>query len=154
MEAIFAGTFALVIGVVGLWTGFKQLRNRRLLDRWPTTSGRVIERGIFEPQVPAGTPAYRYAPLIRYRYEVDGRELTNNYIHPKRIQLPRHSTRAWAQKRADEIPDEVVVHYNPDDPSESFLFQTPKKILYTVVVASILITLFAGIVFAGYLLKQ
>lgn len=154
MESIIAGSFALLIGVVGLWTGFRQLKNRKLLDRWPTTSGRVIERGIFEPQVPAGTPAYKYAPLIRYRYEVNGMELTNNYIHPKRIQLPRHSTRAWAQKRADEIPDAVVVHYNPDDPLESFLLQTPKKILCTVVVASILITLVAGIIFTGYLLKR
>lgn len=154
METIIAGAFALLIGLVGLWTGFKQLRNRKLLDRWPTTSGRVIERGVFEPQVPAGTPAYKYAPLIRYRYEVNGMELTNNYIHPKRIQLPRHSTRAWAQKRADEIPDEVNVHYNPADPAESFLFQTPKRLLYVVVGASILITLFAGIIFAGYLLQR
>lgn len=154
METIFAGSFALLIGAVGLCTGFKQLRNRKLLDRWPTTSGRVIERGIFEPQVPAGTPAYRYAPLIRYRYEVNGKEFVNNYIHPKRIQLPRHSTRAWAQKRADEIADEVVVHFNPADPAESFLFQTPKRLLYVVVVASVLITLVAVIIFTSYLLKQ
>lgn len=154
METIFAGSFALLIGIVGLWTGFRQLRNRKLLDRWPITSGQVIERGVFEPQVPAGTPAYKYAPLIRYNYEVNGRRFVNNYIHPKRIQLPRHSTRTWAQKRADEIPDEVVVHYNPADPSESFLFQTPARLLHTVVVASILITLFAAIIFTGYLLQK
>jgi hypothetical protein len=82
---------------------------------------------------------------------VNGKEFVNNYVHPKRIQLPRHSTRAWAQKRADEIPDDVIVHYNPTDPAESFLFQTPKRFLYIIAGASILITLVAGIIFTGYI---
>jgi len=154
METIFAGSFALLIGIVGLWTGFKQLGNRKLLDRWPTTSGSVIERGVFEPPGPAGTPAFKYAPLIRYRYLVNGKEFVNDYIHPKRIQLPRHSTRAWAEKRAAEIPDDVNVHYNPADPTESFLFQTPKRLLYVVVGISIVVTLISGIIFTGYLLEK
>ena len=154
MESIIAGVFALVIGVIGLLTGLKQLKNRAALDRWPVTNGRVIERGIFQPPVPpTGPPAFRHAPLIRYAYWVNGKEFINNYIHPKRIQLPRHSTREWAQKRADEIQDDVVVHYNPADPAEAFLFQTPKRLLYVVVGASVLITLVAVIIFTGYLMK-
>jgi ABC-type uncharacterized transport system permease subunit len=34
--------------------------------------------------------------------------------------------------------DEVTVHYNPEDPSESSLLQTPKVLLYIVIVASCL----------------
>lgn len=53
METILAGSFGLLIGIVGLWTAFRQLRNREALDRWPTTKGRVIERGVFQPNTPS-----------------------------------------------------------------------------------------------------
>jgi hypothetical protein len=145
MEMIFAGVFALLIGVVGLWTGFKQLRNRAELDNWPTTKGRVIERGIFRPPVPTGPPAFRHAPLVRYAYQVNGKDFVNDFINPKRMQLPRHSTIRWAQKRLAAIPDDVCVHYNPANPAESFLFPTPKLMLYVVIGGSLLVFAFGAL---------
>src|SRR5215510_4348045 len=99
MEAIIGAGFAFLIGVVGLWTGFKQLRNRTVLSRWPTTHGRVIERGTYQPYIAMATQsAFRHAPLVRYVYQVGGKEFTNNQIRAKRIQQPQHSTQAWAEK--------------------------------------------------------
>jgi hypothetical protein len=40
----------------------------------------------------------------------------------------------------------VTVHYNPEDPSESFLLQTPKVLLYIVIVASCLAIMY-GLMF-------
>ena len=147
MEGILAAAFACVIGIVGLWTGFKQLRNRAALDRWPITKGKVIERGTFTPDYASGPPAFRHAPLVRYVYQVGGKDFVNDRLQPKRIQQPRHNTEAWAQKRAGEFPDDVTVHYNPADPSESFLVQTSKKTLYLVIAASGLAILFSGLFF-------
>jgi Protein of unknown function (DUF3592) len=129
--------FAFLIGTVGAWTGLKQLSNRKALNRWPTTKGRVVERGTFEsPSASVRKNTFQYCPLVRYTYQLNDKDFINDYIHPKRIQLPQHSSKKWAQKKAESFADEVTVHYNPEDPTEAFLVQTPKKILYIVIGAS------------------
>jgi hypothetical protein len=144
MEAILAAAFASLLGVVLLWTGLRQLRNRAALDRWPSTKGKVIERGTYQPYIPTtGAPAFRHAPLVKYVYQVDRKEFTSVHIRPRRIQQPQHNTKEWAQRTANKFPDEVNVHYNPEDPAESFLVQTPKILLYTLIAGSGCALLFA-----------
>ncbi|MGA9997378.1 MAG: DUF3592 domain-containing protein [Pyrinomonadaceae bacterium] len=146
METIIAGAFCLLIGIVGLWTGFRQLKNLETLNRWKTTKGRVIERSTYQPGIATlSNSAFRHAPLVRYVYQVDAQEFVNDCIHPKRIQLPQHNTQRWAQKRAESFADEVMVHYNPEDPNESILVQTPKRMLYIVIGVSCLVILFGTI---------
>ena len=136
-EGLIAGIFGLLLGTVGLASGFVQLRNRARFDRWKKTQGRVVERGTYEPNVPmSGPPAFRHSPLIKYEYEVNDRIFVSDTIHPRRIQLPQHNTLKWAQKRAASFPDTVSVHYNPDDPAESYLVLTSKPSLFAVVIAS------------------
>ena len=149
MEAIISGIFALLIGSVGVGAALNALRNRRTLDRWPTTKGRVIERGTFLVNV-ASQRAFRYAPLVRYVYQVEGKEFVNDCINPKLIQLPSHSTREWAQKRTESWPDEVTVHYNPGSPDQSFLVQTPRIKLYAVIAASFAAILFGVLFLLSY----
>jgi hypothetical protein len=148
MEGILAGAFALLLGGVSLWTGFAQLKNRAALDRWPTTKGRVIERGTYQPYIPtAGPPAFRHSLLVKYVYEIAGREFVSNRIRPERIQQPQHNTKTWARKTANKFPDEVTVHYNPEDPGESFLVQTPKILLYTLLGGGCFAILFGIVLF-------
>ena len=143
MEWIAAGIFGLLIGVVGLWTGLKQLHNRAELNRWPTTPGKVVERGVYQPNIPSlGPPAFRHAPFVKDVYQVDGKEFTNDSVHPKRIQLPGISTYKWARKKAASYPDEVTVHYNTADPTESYLKQTSLTALVIVVTVSCLVGLY------------
>lgn len=147
MERLLSGAFGVLIGLVGLWTGFQQLRNRAALNLWPTTRGKVIARGTYQPNHPMlSAPAFRHAPLVRYVYHVAGQEFVNDRIRPKRIQLPEHSTKRWAQKRAESFADEVTVHYNPADPSDSFLVQTTKRTLYIVIGGSCLAFVY-GVIF-------
>ena len=137
MESLIAGIFGLLLGVVGLWTGIKQLKNRGRFSHWKTTQGKVIERGTYEPNAPMlGPPAFRHAPLVRYAYRVNDRELVNDAIHPKRIQRPQHNTLKWAKRKASSFSDDVIVHYNPEDPSESYLVLTSKISLWAVIAAS------------------
>lgn len=137
MENLIAGIFGLLLGVAGLWTGFRLLKSRALVENWKTTNGRVIERGTYKPNQPMlSAPAFRYAPLIRYSYEVNGQEFVSNSILPRRIQMPRHSTIKWAERQAQSFPDEVVVYFNPQDPSESYLHNTARSTLYVVLAFS------------------
>ncbi|HEX8162168.1 MAG TPA: DUF3592 domain-containing protein [Pyrinomonadaceae bacterium] len=142
MEATIAGAFALLIGGVGLWTGISLLRKRAVLDGWHTTTGRVIERGTVRATTGTSPPAFGHAALVKYVYQVGGREFAGDCIRPKQIQLPEHSTQKWARERAASFPDEVTVHYNPENPAECFLVQTTKRTLYVVILASCLIILF------------
>jgi hypothetical protein len=145
-EHLFAGLFAFIIGGVGLFTGLKQLRNRSALRGWKQTNGSVIKRGTYVPDFAmVSVPAYRHAPLVRYRYEVAGQEIVSNSIAPDRIQRPQHNTLAWATKKAASFPDEVVVHYNPENPGESYLVLTSRWILIVVVLASCLVLLIGGL---------
>ena len=146
MESIIAGIFGLLIGIAGLWIGFHQLRNRAALNAWSTTKGKVIERGTFQVATARSVPAFRYAPLIKYAYRVNGKDFINDCIHPIRIQLPEHSSKKWAEKRVKTFADDVVVHYNPHDPHESFLLLTPKSKLYIVLGCSC-VALMVGVLF-------
>ncbi|MFL6228587.1 MAG: DUF3592 domain-containing protein [Pyrinomonadaceae bacterium] len=144
MESIIAAAFAFLIGGVGLWTGISLLRKRAVLDGWPTTAGRVIERGTYQVSAGTSAPAFRHAALVKYAYRVGGQEFVNDCIRPKQIQLPEHNTKKWAQKRAAAFADEVTVHYNPANPAESFLLQTTKLVLYLVIISSCLAILFGA----------
>ena len=147
MEKIAAGIFSLLLGLLGLWTGLRQLKNRKLLSSWKTVPGKVIERGTYRPSIASlSASAFRYSPLVKYSYEVNGRQFVNDAIHPLRIQLPRHSSRKWAQKQAETFPAEVVVHYNSEDPSESYLLMTSKLVLGTVLAVGVLLLLIGLVV--------
>ena len=136
----------MALGLVGLLTGFKQLRNRAVLRSWKTTRGRVIERGTYVPNFAMlSVPAYRHSPLVKYSYEVDGKQFSSNAITPERIQRPRHNTMKWAENRAQSFSDEVVVHYNPENPSESYLELTSRWTLWAVVGASCFVMLIGGL---------
>ena len=142
MESLAAAIFSMLLGVVGLWTGVMQLRNRVALHRWQTTKGKVVERGTYQPNTPTlGPPAFRHSPLVKYVYQVDGKEFINSAIYPKRMQLPPRNTLKWAQKRADSFGEEVIVHYDVADPGDSYLTLTSARILYTVMAISCLLLL-------------
>jgi hypothetical protein len=147
MEWIAAGIFSSILGVVGLWTGIRQLRNRAELNNWRTTPGKVVERGTYKPNLPpSGPPAYHYAPLVRYVYRVDDKEFVSNCIYPKRIQSPPRSTKKWAQKKADSFPEDVIVHYNDEDPGDAYIVQTSRGVLLTIAAVSVFMILFGLVI--------
>jgi hypothetical protein len=153
-ETLIAGIFGLLLGSIGLATGFVQLRNRARFGRWQKTEGKVVERGTYEPSIPmSGPPAFRHAPLIRYEYHVNDQTFVSDAIHPRRIQLPQHNTLKWAQKRAASFPDTVSVQYNPEDPGESYLVLTSKLTLFAVVIASCCAMLFGLLLLLAWSFK-
>lgn len=109
----------LAIGVMavasGIWIGWKNWTVRS----WPTTTGTVIQRGVgpTDRAVATGPPAFRFEAKVTYRYEVNGQVFEGHTISPN----TRASSEEDALKRAQAVPDRVMVHYNPEDPSEAYL---------------------------------
>jgi hypothetical protein len=147
MENLLAGAFGLIIGCAGILTCVYQLTNIAALEKWSQTTGKIIERGTYLYEGSAmSPPAFRHAPLVRYVYQVDGKEFVSEFIHSKRVQMPEHSSIEWAQKRAAGFADEVTVYYNPQDPAESFLLHTSKTTLY-LMIAGATFALLLGLAF-------
>ena len=137
MEKLIAGVFGCVLGLVGVITALTSFRKRTQFSQWKTTPGKVIERGAYQPDIPMlSAPAFRYAPLVRYTYTINGQNFISNTIFPRRIQLPQHNTKQWAERKARAFPDEVTVYYNPNNPAESYLKMTSRLTLTIVIIAS------------------
>ncbi len=131
LESTIAGIFGLLLGGVAFWAGFRLFTQRSVLDRWNTVSGKVIERGTFVPtEADLTVPFFRHSPLVRYEYQVGGQRFVSDRIHPKRLVAPARNSLGWAEKRANSFPNEVLVHYNPADPTESFLEHVPNSTVY------------------------
>jgi hypothetical protein len=113
--------FALVIALGAFYAAASSLRLRRRVRRWPSVPGHVTSRETIQPTDRGRTssPAFRWAPDVRYSYSVDGVD----YVGDKTT-LPWSSTgsKKRAEKALARIPDEPDVRYDPADPKTSCLY--------------------------------
>lgn len=137
MENLFAGLFGVLLGSGGIWLGRVQFRNLAALKAWQTTPGKVIERGTFRVSFATlSVSAFQHAPLVKYCYHVNGQEFINDAILPPHMQMPEHSTLAWAQRKANSFPDEVTVYFSSANPAQSFLVRPTKTKFYLMIVGA------------------
>jgi hypothetical protein len=114
--------FTLVFGLALVFVGGMYSALARRMRSFKSVSGRVVARQVVV--VPSGdTTTGRwgegggYTPQVTYRYAVDGVEREANKIGF----AIRGYKRAAAERKLAEIPDEVVVWYDPKKPSEAYL---------------------------------
>jgi hypothetical protein len=114
--------FVLLFGLVCAYVGNQYSALARRMRAFQSVSGKVIARAVVV--VPSGnTTTGRwgdgggYTPDVTYRYVVHGVELESNQIS-RAITGYKH---ALAQRKLAEIPDTVVVWYDPNNPSEAYL---------------------------------
>ncbi len=117
-----AKLFALLLGLAFACVGYAYAALARRMRSFKSVAGRVIAREVVV--VPSGdTTEGRwgegggYTPRVTYRYVVDGVELESN----RTARAVQGYKRAVAQRKLAEIPDEVVVWYDPSKPSEAYL---------------------------------
>lgn len=152
METIISAIFLIVIGGVGCFAILVALSKRKRFQNWHKAQGRIIERGVYQPTNVGrlSTPAFRYAPLVKYTYTADGKEYVGeNLFHPE-IQLPQTSSKKWAQKKAYSFPDEVKVNYNPDNHADSFLVTSSKPLFIFLAVVCSLMFLIGVLILLSY----
>lgn len=113
------GLLTLAFGALALWAGRKMHTDIARGRAWPTTEGRILERGVGAPMA---AQSQSYLPRVRYSYTVGGRDFVNDQVY-----LHRQSG-GWADKvqsLVDGLPDPAPVHYDPNDPAQSFLLVNP-----------------------------
>ena len=118
---MFIALLTLFIGSVALWMAFYVFRKVGRDRNWPTVPGEIMERGLGDV-VGVENPA-SYAPHVKYRYSVGGKEYVNEQVYTVgKIGYPRDK----ALRLVNDLPNPVPVHYNPQDPSESYLLANPR----------------------------
>ena len=117
----------LAFGALALWGAFRVSSDIRRGRAWPTVSGKILERRVGEPM---GTKNRSFLPYVKYTYVVDGKTYTNDQVY-----LIRRSGGMFTsmQKLVDSFPDPVPVHYDPKDPSSSYLISNPTSTSWMLV---------------------
>jgi hypothetical protein len=114
--------FAFFLGLAFASVGYAYSALARRMRSYKSVSGEVIEREV--AVVPSGdTTTGRwgegggYTPQVTYRYVVDGVEFESNKI----ARAIRGYKREIAERKLAAIPEQVVVWYDPNQPSEAYL---------------------------------
>jgi hypothetical protein len=118
------GFFALA-GVMTLALLRGARRQAAAASRWPVTTGRIVSSTVehYRTRVGgarSGTLTTFYEPVVEYSYRVNGRE-----YHSTQLSFGGRvaGSEELAQAKAAQYPanTELVVHYDPDAPSNAVL---------------------------------
>jgi hypothetical protein len=127
----------LFLGLFSIFAGIRIYLKSSRVRHWPTTLGNLLEKKvILSLQAAAKGPADRFEVAVKYCYSVGGEHLIGDRLYPSHRILMADA----AEKFKNQLPSEVIVHYNPKDPKESYLFSDS-------IIFSIIAILF-GIIFA------
>jgi hypothetical protein len=136
-RGVIIGALYLFFGGLAFWGARYFSRELRRTRDWPTVPGRILERGVGE----ALGASRSYMPHVKYAYSVDGKDFTNDQVYVIR----RTGTLAPAVRNlVDGLPDPVPVHYNPQNPSESYLLANSWGTYWLMVAVGVL-ALFLGL---------
>jgi hypothetical protein len=139
--AVFLILFGLAFVGFGMW----MIRQRKKVETWPSVMGHIDERELiweYDSSSGTGPRTTRYAPSVLYSYAVDG-----TGYHGDTVELggTTWTTKRRAKKWLASFPDDVPVHYDPEDPSNSCLSGPTKGSAYFFSAVGVAITL-AGVV--------
>ena len=125
MKRVVFAVVVLLAGAGSVWLAVQYARTVRVGRDWPTVEGKILERGVGEPM-----GHQRYRPHVRYRYVVDGKTYENTQVYAIKDsgELEDH-----AEELVRSLPDPVPVHYDPTDPSRSFLILNPSGMFWVIV---------------------
>jgi hypothetical protein len=105
----------VAMGGVAVFAAFYVSSELRRGKDWPTVPGAILERRVGERM---GTRSPSFLPQVTYAYSVDGHAYQNDQVYVIRR---TGGLEDQIQTLVDGLPDPVPVHYNPDQPSESYL---------------------------------
>ncbi len=133
-----AKVFVLLFGAALVWVGNMYASLARRMRAFKSVPGEVIAREVV-PLPSGNTRTGRwgegggYTPQVTYRYVVDGVELESNKLGAA-LQGFKKSV---AERKLAEIPDQVVVWYDPHKPSEAYLRKHGPAVGYAILVLGV-----------------
>lgn len=117
MKAKVLAALMVLAGAALLWFGLHSRHAAVAGLDWPTTQGKIVDRGV-EYYQPRGW----YYARVKYSYAVAGKTYQNDRIY----QIGRlDGTKDDRQHFVDALPDPVPVHYDPADPQQAYLVANP-----------------------------
>jgi hypothetical protein len=126
----------LVVGILAVGFGVHVFGKIRRERGWPTVPGKILERGVGGAMGRGRT----YMPHAKYTYSVSGKSYTNDQVYLIRRTGGLHDK---MQQLVDGLPDPVPVHYDPNDPKQSYLLTNPMGTVWILVVFGVITTLWA-----------
>jgi hypothetical protein len=112
----------LYLAVAALMFIMGRYIHREILEKgsWPTTPGKLLERGL-GPKMQA-TGRGTFLPRVKYRYVVNGTEYVGDQCY-----LIRGSGGLERQvlKLVNDLPETLPVHYDPANPAQAYLLVNP-----------------------------
>ena len=121
----YLGIFVALLGAIGaLWAGLAYRRSRALVEaakNWRDAPGTIVATDIERRGGGSASSSYTYyRPLVRYTYQVNGREREGSRLRfaPINSRTRGVAERALAPYSAGAA---VKVRYDPDDPDQSAL---------------------------------
>lgn len=146
-----------LVGWMGMLAGLGAIGYAWLLhlrvqatESWPTARGEIIEASVErEASSSMNNKSATFAPKIRYRYEVNGRQYTSNTIMLGGTLDTSSRDRAAERVQRWPVGTTVPVFYNPRRPQQSCLERKSEGIWFTVAIGAFFFVF--GLSFAGYI---
>jgi hypothetical protein len=114
--------FLMVISLVGFLISFRSLRLYNRVKNWRSTRGKLISSETYTPKMATGEGPGGLALRIKYTFDFEGEQHTGNAFHAMELEGGERSyTPGLAKKIMKKIPENPVVFFNPDNPSQSFI---------------------------------
>ena len=113
------GVLFLLPGIIAIVLSVQQMMSGFIARQWPETKGYIVKSGVrWQHSTSRGTPTL-IADVV-YEYEVDGRIYRHDRISANQFGSNK-SSHARLEAQSYPVNSAVVVHYNPDQPAQSFL---------------------------------
>ena len=107
----------LLVGVVCIYLGIKELEKANASEDWPAVEGTVLHSSV---DIRRGDDSTSYSAEVMYTYEVEGNVHSSNRIGYGSVSS---SSPGGAQRIVNSYPvdSRVTVYYDPSNPEESVL---------------------------------
>jgi hypothetical protein len=158
MKRIFLGV-AIVICLVAAGSGVYLAleEQQKIMSYSAVTTATVLEKRVEQHQRTnlarrrrgIDRSLFVYEPVVRYRYEVEGRPYTGANIYPKSFRLGGNLGYLVARAPLDrfEVGQTTRAYFNPENPSTVCLIRRPSSVPYLVMLAPVLVVSILAAVF-------
>ncbi len=125
-----AGLFSMALALGAVLTAYALLTHYQTcyIQKWPTTQGKITAVSVQQETRTdqENRSIVVYYPEVQYTYTVEGVTYTASRINP--WPRPGYSTAQKAQRdlKGYQPGHEVLVYYDPQDPTKAFLEPAPK----------------------------
>lgn len=139
MKSMVFAVLTLLAGTGALFVGCSVSSEVRAKKGWPTTDGKIVERGVGAPMHTSGRS---FLPRAVYTYTVGGKSYKNDQVY---LVKGTGGTSDDMKALVDGLPDPVPVHYDEDNPAESYLVTNSMSTFYIALAIGILLLIIGGL---------